>query len=289
MEKVPTGGYEKVMKTLTSVKRVVITPLFVANEPPALLSPEEAQILQPFLVISHRFGREEIGYGRGDENTIELLTHAINKGSRAVEFDVWKVNQDHGRNEFVVFHGPSLKPITNGRGRLPDVRMSYLETLKTRHGSRIPTLRQVLERMPPEMQMVNIELKGCSGGLELANFLRNLHEAGKLPFLQNILVSAFDHRTLIEFKQTWNEPKIGLLFSSIDSRMLAYAKAVGAYSLNLDDNVVEPNFVEETRAHGLKIFVWTVNDLARARYLAKLGVHGIFSDRLDLANYDFTS
>lgn len=255
--------------------------------------------IKNFLLISHCFGSAEASSQNGDGNTLELLQHAINRGSRSFEFDLWEIFREKGGAEFVAVHGPYIQSKTSPYYRLPMLSFEEISLLRTTNNFRFPRLEDLICILPGDLQLFNIDLKGSSGGSAIAKRLYKLHREGKLPALDKIMISAFDHRELITFSRVWDEldspeptkqkkPLIGLLFSSIDPYMCNYAKNLGAYSLNLDDNVTEARIVHEARNLGLKVFVFTVNDLNRARELAAMGVDGIFTDRLDITTNDIT-
>ncbi|MEL7450882.1 MAG: glycerophosphodiester phosphodiesterase family protein, partial [Pseudomonadota bacterium] len=44
---------------------------------------------------------------------------------------------------------------------------------------------------------------------------------------------------------------------------------------------IDQTFIETVKAEGLEVYVWTINDLARAETYADLGVDGIITDRAD--------
>jgi len=59
--------------------------------------------------------------------------------------------------------------------------------------------------------------------------------------------------------------------------------AAGAWAAGFRDDRVTPAQLERARRYGLATTVYTVNDGARIRELAGLGVDGVFTDRPDLA------
>jgi glycerophosphoryl diester phosphodiesterase len=90
-----------------------------------------------------------------------------------------------------------------------------------------------------------------------------------------VLVS-FEPRALREARRL--RPKMRLIqhvgFGVSIRRAAGYAWAVG-----LEDSRATPRAIGRARALGLEATVYTVNDPARMRELAALGVAGIFSDQ----------
>jgi glycerophosphoryl diester phosphodiesterase len=64
---------------------------------------------------------------------------------------------------------------------------------------------------------------------------------------------------------------------------LRVAAARGCWAAGFEDRRATPRALERARRLGLETTVYTVNDPARMRELAELGVTGIFTDRPELA------
>ena len=63
---------------------------------------------------------------------------------------------------------------------------------------------------------------------------------------------------------------------------LASARSAGATIVGLPQTRVDPSVVHLAHSMGLPVYVWTVNDPADMRYLSRMGVDGIISDRPDV-------
>ena len=96
---------------------------------------------------------------------------------------------------------------------------------------------------------------------------------GLLP--DDAIVVSFDPRALQEIKTRRVLQHVG--FGASIRAAASYAWGVGFH-----DSRVTPRGLAKARALGLVTTVYTVNDPARMRELASLGVDGIFSDRPDL-------
>ena len=57
--------------------------------------------------------------------------------------------------------------------------------------------------------------------------------------------------------------------------------ALDAYSLNLSLRLVQPALVEEAHRRGLKVFVYTVNEVEDIERMRAMGVDGIFCNYPD--------
>jgi glycerophosphoryl diester phosphodiesterase len=90
------------------------------------------------------------------------------------------------------------------------------------------------------------------------------------------IVLSFEPRALQQVRRLRRIQHVGVGVSI--RRAARYAWGVGFW-----DPRVRPRGVELARSLGLKTTVYTVNDEARMRELAALGVDGVFSDRPELA------
>ena len=102
---------------------------------------------------------------RGDskaapENTLPAIVSAVKKGAHQIEFDV-KLSKD---GELVIMHDATVNRTTNGKGKVSELAFAELRALDAGSwfspkfaGARIPTLREVLEAIPPTI-MCNVHL-----------------------------------------------------------------------------------------------------------------------------------
>lgn len=225
-----------------------------------------------FTVIGHRGAR-----GHAPENTLLAIDTAIRLGAPWVEFDV----QLHDSGELLVFHDLSLERTTNGQGFLANQSLGMLRALDAGGGQQIPTLTEVLDLVEQQVG-VNIELKSAGGtGEAVAGVIRGYLDAGWPP--EKFLVSSFHLPELWEFKQYAPEIPIGALICGVPLDWAGCAVELGAATLNLSSEFVDPRLIEDAHQHGIKVFVYTVNDPAELRQLRAMGVDGVFSDYPDRA------
>jgi glycerophosphoryl diester phosphodiesterase len=220
-----------------------------------------------FTVIGHRGAR-----GHAPENTLLALDTGIRLGADWLEFDV----QLHESGALLLFHDLTLERTTNGRGLLAAQPFEALRQLDAGQGQQIPTLEEALELIE-QRAGVNIELKTADGTAEaVAGVVRNYVAAGWPA--EKFLVSSFHLPELWEFKQLAPEIPVGALVGGVPLDWAACAIELGAASLNLSSEFVDPRLITDAHAHGIKVYVYTVNDPAEMRMLQALGVDGVFSD-----------
>ncbi|MBA4285543.1 MAG: glycerophosphodiester phosphodiesterase [Xanthomonadaceae bacterium] len=225
-----------------------------------------------FTVIGHRGAR-----GHAPENTLLAIDTGIALGAPWVEFDV----QLHPSGALLVFHDLTLDRTTNGSGFLADQPLAALRALDAGGGQIIPTLEEVLDLVDQRVG-VNIELKSAGGTAEaVAAVIRSYVEAG-WP-VEKFLVSSFHLPELWEFKQLAPEIPIGALLCGVPLDWAGCALELGAATLNLSSEFVDQRLIADAHAHGIKVYVYTVNEVAEMRLLRGMGVDGVFTDHPDRA------
>ena len=218
-------------------------------------------------IIAHRGAS-----GDYPENTLLAIEQAIAQGADAIEIDVFAV-----QGELIVIHDHHLARTTNGSGSIYQYSIEQLMQLDAGHGERIPTLWQILQRLAATGLWLNIELKGDNTVAPLLALLDKAQQ--ELQFdSQRLLISSFNHHLLEELKQHRPELKLGALTASLPLDYAAFALALQAYSVNCDVSFINQAFVDDAKARGLKVYVYTVDqqdDIARMQHY---GVDGIFSN-----------
>jgi len=241
----------------------------VANRAPRRRRSPRTPHPAPLLIIGHRGAR-----GHAPENTLKSFDKALAFGAPWVELDV----QLH-RNALLVFHDERLERTTNGRGRLADHDLDYVRGLDAGDGERIPLLSEVLDRIDRRAG-VNVELKTTGGtAAAVATLLREYLGRGWQP--EDFMVSSFFLPELREFKRRLPEVPVGALLCGVPLDLAACGTELTARSINVALDFADGALFADARRRGLKVYVYTVNELDDAERMKALGADGIFSDYPD--------
>lgn len=208
------------------------------------------------------------------ENTLRSFSRAVNEGVDAIEFDVQLID-----GMVMVLHDETVDRTSNGSGLASSFSYNEIRRLDFGQGERIPTLEEALDCIPPQV-LVNIELKGKHTACPSYNVVRKYGG-------HRFLVSSFRLSELEEIAfaaQTDEHVEIGLLHLNLDEEVLVNAKRIGAKAICLCDPFVQFDTVSSVRSQGYDLYVFTVNDLDRARELKRLGASGVFTDAPDKIN-----
>ena len=177
------------------------------------------------------------------ENTLEAFELAIEQGADYVEFDV-RLAPD---GALVLAHDPVTDPHRRGLATLDEA----LAALRGRVG-------------------LAVEIKD---GRAARPTLAALRRHGCEP--EQIILLSFAIRVLETMRRL--RPDIRTVLNL--GRRPNPATAGRFWGVGFDDTVARPKPISLAQSLGLATFVFTVNEPARMRELAALGVTGIFSDR----------
>ena len=219
------------------------------------------------LKIGHRGA---MGYE--PENTLSSFKKALELNVDMVELDVHVCKT----GELVVIHDDKVDRTTNGRGYVIEKKFNELRTLDVGNGEKIPTLEEVLDLINKKIK-VNIELKG-EGTAKPAFEVIERYVRDRNWKYDDFLISSFNHYELKKFNELNPRTKIGLLIADMSISYAEFAGKVNAYSVNICIEFINQALVDDIHKRGLKVFVWTVDDLEDIARMKLLGVDGIISN-----------
>ena len=248
--------------------------------------PREAPGIQ---VHAHRGGA-----ALAPENTLAAFQTAKDLGVDFIELDVRRC----ATGELVVVHDADLTRVAGVPDRVDALSLAELQSLDVGShfdpafaGERVPTLEEVVEALDLRARKavrLNIEVKeessrGDGTALALGDAI------SKMDLYGHVIVSSFNPLALARVRSRCSAP-LGLVYPSdaagLKGRLTQrpWASSVlSLYALHPADNVVTDDTIRKAHLRGLAVNVWTVNDEARMRELARNQVNGIITDRPDLA------
>ncbi len=212
--------------------------------------------------------------GHAFENSIASFKKALELNCRWIELDVYNVE-----NNLVVFHDDRLERCTNGFGRISDKTYSEISDLRLKNGERIPLLKEVLKIIGGTAS-VNIELKGENTVLLTVELIREYFKKGWRK--EQFLISSFNHIELSKIHKVDSSLKIGALTCSIPMNYSEFAQKMNAYSIHCSSDFINYEYVKDAHRRGLKVFVYTINEIDEFYRMKALGVDGIFTNFPDI-------
>jgi glycerophosphoryl diester phosphodiesterase len=192
------------------------------------------------------------------ENTLRSFRRALRAGVAAVELDVHLTRE--GR--LAVIHDATLERTTNGRGRVRDFSLAELKQLDAGRREAIPSLEEAFDLVKGRARLL-VELKEPEAAPALLAFFRE-QEA-----FEAAEVISFWHPALKALKAA--EPRLttGALLVGCPADPVGLARAAAADALVLQYAYVTADLVAAAHGHGLKVYIWNIDDpKALAPYLA---------------------
>lgn len=232
---------------------------------------------QKVFIIAHR-GASAIA----PENTLAAIKLGYELGADMVEIDVYKTKD----NKIVVIHDSStlrtsgvdleVTETTSDELRKLDVGELKGEEYK---GEKIPFLEEVLGLVPTNKKLM-IEIKDKNP--EIIPLLKDvIQKSGKS---EQIEIVSFNYVILEKVKVSMPDIPVYLLYSTdskskeYDDSLIQITKDMNFQGLSLSYNGLTKKFVKKAKKAGLKVFVWTVDDLNKAKELKEYKVDGIITN-----------
>lgn len=214
-----------------------------------------------FFLVGHRGARYI-----EDENTIEAMELALERGADALEFDV-RLTADHVP---VIMHDSSVSRTTDGKGRVREMTATEFASLKTERGHSPPTLEQVLENFGDRGITLFVEIKQNDEALwpPLAALLNRYRGSSQ------VVVFGIDAGFLARFKRA--APEVLAFYAPVNPfTALEEVLRFDLDGLLLADFFTTRSMVEKAHARGLPVVTsmlarqWEIDRAMRA------GVDGV--------------
>ncbi|MCG8605597.1 glycerophosphodiester phosphodiesterase [bacterium] len=215
------------------------------------------------------------------ENSLAAFKAAMELGVDGIELDTRLCKS----GELVVFHDPTLKRMTNGRGFIKNKTLAELRELRLKYADapseeRIPTLEEVVATAKSNL-LLNIEIK--ANGLpkdhvesEVVNLVR------RCGIADQTIISSFNPVIIRRINKLDSALMTGYLVDKnfrFRNSEIPLTKFIGASAIHLEHSLVKDKLIAKMRDLNYYVAVWTVNDPEEMRRLIHLGVHAIITDR----------
>jgi glycerophosphoryl diester phosphodiesterase len=230
-------------------------------------------------IIAHRGASAD-----APENTLAAVQLAWSQDADAVEVDVHLTADER----LAVIHDADARRTTGVPRRVQELTLAELQALDAGRwkspafdGEPVPALDEVLARVPPGRR-VFVELKS---GVEAVGALVRAFARSQLNPAQSVIIS-FDLAVAAAAKRQLARCEVCWILErdSAEGRLGAPELVQRARAAKLDGLDIEAEWIgqgwrDETRAAGLKLYAWTVDDPELARRLVAFGVDGITTNR----------
>ena len=222
-------------------------------------------------VLAHRGGADE-----SFENTLESFDYSKNLGCKFIETDV-QVSAD---GIPYIFHDDDLKRVLNISSRFDSLSSQEIDKLKIFDQYRIPKLEEALNEFPEISFQIDFKTdEVVAPALDVIK---------KTKSFERICVASFNSERLKRVRSTYPDLCISMgpneVIKTLISSFGLYKGAIDGDCLQIPIRyygvrVVTKRFVKYLKSKGLKIMVWTINDVKTFEYLIELKVDGIITDK----------
>lgn len=222
-------------------------------------------------VIAHR------GYSAiAPENTLVAFEEALAWNVDGLEWDV-RVSAD---GVPVVIHDETVDRTTDGTGAVQAMTFDALRRLDAGswfapefRGERIPSLEEALAAARGRVPRIYPEVKSCRNEEDIRAIVGQIRDHG---FASACAIISLDWNLLRQVRRADPQVTVGLIVERTQRFLgaLEHAGADGNAILACDYTILlkHPTLVEEAKARGVELGVWTVNDVLDAERLIELGV-----------------
>lgn len=234
------------------------------------------------LAMAHRGGARHPDL-EGLENTMAAFRHAARLGFRYLETDVHTSADGH----LLAFHDATVERLTDGVGRLQDLTLEHIGSLRVARREGIPLLSDLLEELPHSR--LNVDLKAPSCVDPIIDLLDRTRAHDR------VCIGSFHEPTLRRFRRRVTRPVatsagvglvLALRFAPFPVRSAPWLRDSGAVLQvpvrSRGVPVLDRRLIEVAHASGRHVHAWTIDEPAEMERLIDLGVDGIITDRTDV-------
>lgn len=216
--------------------------------------------------------------GEYPENTMLAFKKAVEIGADGVEFDV-HLTKD---KELVIIHDEKLDRTTDMEGLVKDFTLRELKTanaskLFLAYEEKIPTLEEYFDFIKEYDFLTNIEIKNSI--IDYPGIEEKVYEMIKTYDLKDkIIISSFNHESLVRVKNIDENIKCGVLESSRLYKPWDYVKSLDCEYFHPLNFTVNDEVIEKFKENNIGINLWFgISDYDFSQYV-KDGITGLITD-----------
>ena len=222
-------------------------------------------------VLAHRGGAEE-----SYENTTESFEYSQLLGCEFIETDV-QVSSD---GIPYIFHDDDLKRILNKPVRFDSLSSNEIDDLNIFNSCKIPKLSDTLLRFPN--LCFQIDFKTDEVVMPALDVINDMN------VFDRVCIASFSSKRLQKVRSLYPDLCISMgpneVFKTLVASLNLFKGEIPGDCLQIPMSyygikIVSKRFVDFVHSRGLKIMIWTINDIKTFKYLIDLGVDGIITDK----------
>lgn len=216
---------------------------------------------------------------RFPENTKIAFLKAIDVGADGVEFDV-HLTKDR---QVVIIHDETLDRTSDGKGLVKNHTLKELKRLNMAKNyeniepQEMLTLREYFELIKDVDFITNIELKNSI--IEYPDIEKEVNEIIKeFNAQRRVIISSFNHKSVIKFKNLNENIKCGLLEASKLYKPWEYMKNMGIEYYHPLGYLVDEELIYNLNQEGILVNPWFGSEDFDYNKIINLGINAIITD-----------
>ncbi len=214
------------------------------------------------------------------ENSLKAFKKAYDNNMDGIELDVHMTRD----GEIVVNHDFYLDRTTNGSGLISNYTYKELKSFYLRNkgettDEKIPTLIEVFDIFKDKDFEINIEVK--AGYRVYKNIEEKLLKyINEYYCKKNIIVSSFDHYSLVKVKNIDSDIKTGALIEASLYKPWNYLKSISVDFYHPNYITLTDELIEESDKNNIKINTYTVDNSEVIKNLIDKNINIIITNKL---------
>lgn len=194
------------------------------------------------------------------ENTMAAFKAAVKMKADGIECDV-RMTAD---KRLAIIHDATIDRTTSGKGKVKDYTLNQLKQYN------IPELQEIINLIKLSGLLLLIEIKERGTEQQIVSVIR------KNKIENKVMIISFYADSIKNIKKLSNI-KTGLIFSKLD-RSIETALASKADWILPKADIATARLVKSAHKAHLRVLIWTVDDVSKARKLVALGTDGIITN-----------
>ena len=225
------------------------------------------------------------------ENTMDAFILAHSMGARSIECDV-QLTADQVP---VIVHDTTFNRTTNGVGKVRKTLYSNIQALDAGSwfapeysGAHVPLLSTLLQWQHQTGVYLHLEIKGLPPQQVAIGVDRIMEQVHRYARIDRVRILSFQVAVLARLQAIGNTLPTALEITYCRPKSIVVAEGLGCDYLNTSYRCLRWCRIAEIQRAGMKIGVFTVNDLRVLKRLQAAGVDAVFTDDPQLMSSDFS-
>ncbi|MGK0722353.1 glycerophosphodiester phosphodiesterase [Leucobacter sp. W1478] len=214
------------------------------------------------------------------ENTLAGIEAAVQSGADFVEIDLRRTKDGRA----ILMHDPTLDRTTNGMGWVRDYTLGQIRSMDAGSefdpafaGEAVPTFEEAVAMLEPAPVAVLVELKDDWSDAQLVPVVDHLRER---QMVNRVVLQSFNLATMEALQRVAPEFARALLTRELGDEVVDLALELGVSGVGAKGALYAavPGAVEQLRAEGLGVAVYTLNTPSEWQFATDSGIDLVITD-----------